>query len=366
MKNRKKLNPFIILMLGILTFNSCADDDMPQIGTSVAPEFMDPEAGNSYILAAEGASNTFEVYTWSNAKWADVQTPALYTLQIALEGTAFANPKTVVTTNSTSIRVLVSEINAAILSMKIKTTDDFELRLIANSINENSEKITGMDTLYSEALSLTVTPYVTLKKIAPLFIVGSLLGNKVWDAGNYSYLMFKNDSETDNTLFTYTTNFKAGEFKLLVALNSWNTAFGYDDNGKIVQMDNGKNLASTAGYQTMTFDTSNGTLTFAPYDASSATTYTSIGLIGAFNGWATDLALTKTDYDPHIWVADNVELTDGELKFRANGAWDVDWGGSQFPYGVATIKGPNLTVDAGTYFVKFNDLTGHYIFYKLD
>jgi len=370
MKNIRKINTCILILLGILTFNSCSDLDVaPKIGLTTSPQITDPEAGKAYVLTAEAASNTFEVYTYSKAKWGENATPAEYKVQIALAGTSFAAPTTIVTTNDSPFRIGVSEMNTAMANLGVKKAEatDIEMRLVAKPINENTEVIAGLDTLYSKALSLTVTPYFTFKEIKPLYIVGAILGNKAWDALNYSYLMFKDNSETSNTVFTYTTNFKADGYKLLVTLGAWNTAWGYDGTGKIVQMDNGGNLTATAGYQTMTFNTANGTLTYAPYNVSAAPSYTSIGLIGDFNSWSGDVVLTKTDYDPHIWVADDVALTAGGVKFRVDAAWDSKWGGTEYPYGVGdpASSAGNIPVDQdGTYFIKFNDLTGHYVFYK--
>jgi hypothetical protein len=59
-----------------------------------------------------------------------------------------------------------------------------------------------------------------------------------------------------------------------------------------------------------------------------------------------------------------VELPEGEVKFRANGGWDVNWGGQSFPYGQGVSGGDNIVVTEGTYFIKFNSITGHYVFYK--
>jgi len=371
MKNIKKIKVFIMVLLSVLTFNACSDlDDAPQTGATTAPELTDPESGNTYVLTAEAASNTFEVYSWSSAKWSDVSIPASYTIEIALAGTDFAKTAIVATANACPFRVKVSEMNTAIAGLGIKKAEatDLEMRLIANPINENAEIITSLDTLYSKTYSLTITPYFTYKVINPLYIVGSVLGDKSWDAGNYAYLMFKDNSETDNKIFTYTTNFKAGEYKLLVTLNAWATAWGYDGSDKIVQMDNGGNLKATAGYQTMTFNTSNGTLAYTNYDASSKPTYASIGLIGDFNSWGGDALLTKTDYDPHIWIADSVALKAGGVKFRVDAAWDTKWGGSEFPYGLGdtSSSAANIPIDQdGKYFIKLNDMTGHYVFYKL-
>lgn len=112
------------------------------------------------------------------------------------------------------------------------------------------------------------------------------------------------------------------------------------------------------------------TYSFDSYDASGAKTYDMIGLVGAGTtvGWpnddnpAPDIMLTKSDFNPHIWSAKDVELSEAGIKFRANQDWTVNWGGGEnFPSGKA--NGDDIIVSkAGTYDVWFNDLTGRYIF----
>ena len=70
--------------------------------------------------------------------------------------------------------------------------------------------------------------------------------------------------------------------------------------------------------------------------------------------------MTQSEFNPHIWYMEDVVLSDGPLKFRANLAWDVNWGGATFPSGEAT--GDDIQATAGTYDVWFNTLDGRYIF----
>lgn len=67
------------------------------------------------------------------------------------------------------------------------------------------------------------------------------------------------------------------------------------------------------------------------------------GIIGGFNGWAEDVAMT--DNGDGTWSGE-VELTAGtEFKVRADGAWDFSWGDP-------TTESGNCVVDAdGTYVV---------------
>jgi len=88
---------------------------------------------------------------------------------------------------------------------------------------------------------------------------------------------------------------------------------------------------------------------------------TSVGLIGSAtaNGWGSDTPMTQVD--DCNWTLD-VTLTAAEVKFRANGAWDINWGASDFPTGTGVQNGPNIPVFAGDYTVKFNACTGEYSF----
>jgi hypothetical protein len=180
--------------------------------------------------------------------------------------------------------------------------------------------------------------------------------------------MFRDNNLADNT---YTAKFRAGGFKFISNdnLGTWDDLYGQTSAGVLGNKTGGDITDITAdGYYTVTANIKNLTYTVTPYDASAANTYTAIGLIGDFNGWGGDLELTQTDYDPHIWIADDVDLPVGTFKFRANNDWGTNWGAEEFPYGKGTSNGPNIAIseeeDAGTYFVKFNDLTGHYVFYK--
>jgi hypothetical protein len=103
----------------------------------------------------------------------------------------------------------------------------------------------------------------------------------------------------------------------------------------------------------------------------------SIGLIGEFNAWADDLAMTRDMADMASWSA-ILSLTaamdaDGndtiELKFRESANWTVNWGGEGFPSGTGVNGGPNILVPLDTgnvyttdFLVTFNCESGDYNF----
>lgn len=80
------------------------------------------------------------------------------------------------------------------------------------------------------------------------------------------------------------------------------------------------------------------------------TLISTIGLIGSATpaGWDADTDMT---YDPAdgSWNL-TTDLTDGEIKIRANDGWDINWGGSETE---PTFNAGNIAVTAGNYTLKF-------------
>jgi hypothetical protein len=116
-----------------------------------------------------------------------------------------------------------------------------------------------------------------------------------------------------------------------------------------------------SGYYEIKVDIAKMTYSIQPYDVSNATSYTSLQISGS--AVSATVSLQQSHYDSHIWEVDNVVLSAGDVKFTTDGA--KIWGGETFPWGTGVVNGSNINVlKAGNYFIKFNDLTGHYIFYK--
>lgn len=80
------------------------------------------------------------------------------------------------------------------------------------------------------------------------------------------------------------------------------------------------------------------------------TPITTIGIIGDAtpNGWDASTPMTYSKADG-AWVIKDVQLKDGELKFRANDGWDINWGGTP---DALKQDGDNLKMSEGTYDIK--------------
>ena len=100
-------------------------------------------------------------------------------------------------------------------------------------------------------------------------------------------------------------------------------------------------MTQEAGFYQVDVDLSAKTYTLTPF---------SIGIIGNATpkGWDGDTEMT---YNPEerCWELKNVELTDGEMKFRHTNDWNLNWGG---PLDALVHDGDNIAVAAGTYDIK--------------
>jgi hypothetical protein len=172
-------------------------------------------------------------------------------------------------------------------------------------------------------------------KVYPIvYVPGSYQG---WDPTNTNTVIA---SQASNSQYEGYLNLPAGaQFKFCTTPN-WNHNYGGDGNGNLVP--NGNNISVTdLGYYKINIDTVALTYTVIK------TAWTVIG-DATPGGWNTD---TPMSYDTvsKTWGA-TVDLTVGGLKFRANGAWDINYGDDGTKTGILKAGGDNISIpDAGTY-----------------
>lgn len=89
----------------------------------------------------------------------------------------------------------------------------------------------------------------------------------------------------------------------------------------------------------------------------------SIGIAGSSlpGGWNQSVDLTKSEESLDTWEG-LFNLNDGELKFRANNNWLINWGGSGFPSGTLIPHGDNIKITKGRYHVLVKLNTNEYKF----
>lgn len=364
-------NKIYILTLLTVALFACEKDEEQLVATTATNPTLNVSA-STLVLKNSEANNEAVVFNWTpvDVKWSNStvapQGAMRYFLQFDQQGEGFASPVVIDMGTSLEKRYTVSEFNALLLErleMEGFTTSEIEVRVRA-ALGPNVEGA------LSAPVTLTVTPYDEIK-YAPVYMVGDATQFE-WDNAKATPMFI---SQNGKGVFVYTGLFKAGGFKFLKQQGQWAPMWGVDGNGGLVARpteadpDPNSITVQTQGYYSVTVDTVNMTYSFAPFDASAAVTYESIGIIGAFTDWSSDKLMTKSAFDPHIWVIEQEFATDTELKFRKAGDWGVNWGPATeeeriIPFGKGIQDGKNINVLAGKYTIYFNDLTGQYMFLK--
>jgi hypothetical protein len=372
MKNIFKFLALTVLLTGAV---SCEDEqDLKFVTPPATFEILTPQAGESIVLDPETENNPALSVVWTAVDYG-TPTEVTYTVQVAKNGTDFANPVDVTSTSETYANINMITLNGAANAAGLEAFVEggLDIRVRASVGSQTGEPA------YSNVVTYLVTPYVTYP-FTDLYLVGEATETS-WDnaATTNMHPMFRwpiTDTQTED-VYSYTGYFErpageGGQFKLVQVKGQWQPQYGSAGAG-VLGVNDGTGsdpdafVIPESGYYTFTVNLTQNTYTLVPYTGS-ATTYTTIGIIGTATpgGWDTDTDMNQSSFDPHIWYLNNQFLTAGnEMKFRANNAWDVNWGAGTAYSGTGTFGGANIpmgfTVD-GNYDIWFNDLTGEYIY----
>lgn len=364
----KKFSAVIITFLTLVGFSACSTDDDVQFIAQPDPEginFTNTFASN-YILTSATADNTAERFVWNEID-VDVPTNVQYELQGST--TQGFDDYTVLGTSSTNnLAITVKQLMSL---AKDKGLDSDPATEAPNSgqlyFRVVASAGTGGELAHtSEVKALTVTfPEAQGEEpLLNLFFVGNATPDN-WSNNDNNLALFR-DPENPN-IFYFTGKFNAGEFKLLEVLGAWQPQWGLVDgeltNSEILGEDPGAFVVDTEGYYSFEVNVEDMTYSMEPYDVGDAATYASLGIVGPAQAGGWDADTDMVQLNPHIWFVDDIEFAAGEFKFRANDAWDANWGiASDALSGKANFgSNENMTAEAGIYDIYFSDLTGRYI-----
>lgn len=185
---------------------------------------------------------------------------------------------------------------------------------------------------------------VTLDMNNLTYTVGKPVLYMAGDANGWNQIDVLNGD--DGVHFTGYMYLNQNGFKFCTQPNWDGTNYGADFN----TTGDAANITMTepAGYYKVDVDLSAKTYTLIPI--------TTIGIIGSAspNGWDSDVDMTYVPYNAETkelgyWEAKDITLASGEIKFRANDDWAINWGGD---INALTQGGDNISVEAGTYDIK--------------
>ena len=172
-----------------------------------------------------------------------------------------------------------------------------------------------------------------------IYFIGSTDG---WSSSDQK-LALVDDAKGVYTGYVYLAdpNGAGFEFKFQRAQGNWDTAIGAGTfvsfGGAAIGVDNG-NIGVNAGEGVYYMDVnlSEGTIT--------ATKVETMGMIGTFNNWDGDAKMTW-NAEEYCFEATNAGVTADGWKFRVNGGWDINLGGS---LNNLTAGGDNIAVAGNT------------------
>ena len=343
---KKFLKYITATCLGLITLNSCSDDDniiKLNPDNFVAPTVI--STATTAALSEETQTEIAYVFEWTAASYGANIVPN-YNIELTTEGSSFDNAKILTSTQTTSYEVDGTTLNAFLveeLGLSPNEEATVQYRIVTNLGTFGSQP------LASEVRTFTVTPFTT-DLTTPWGIVGSITNwggipdIPFWKTTTPNILVayvgltagdeikFRKDSD-------WTVNYGSGN----VATNSTGFAGSLDAGGANI-------IVPTTGQYKITIDLNALTFTAESFQW---------GIVGsaATNGWdGPDTQVLSFDGINEVWYANNVTLSDGEIKFRQNNAWDVNYGGAN---GNLVLGGSNIEVTEGTYniVVDFDNLT---------
>lgn len=341
----KKLFYTIIAFAGILAASCSTDEDKLVFdpSSSVAPT-LGTLAGTT--LSSDGADLTFEFTEPSY----NIDAAKIYTLYISDSQDFSKQEKLAATVSGTTVTVKQSALNSAILNLGGVADAEFTVYLRLDSWVANNKNTAVESSLtQSNVISATFVPYSQL-------ILDKDIYDHVWVMGDYCGWSHDNSQflynyNKDGKTFTGVIDFgeKAANGIKFTGAASWDASTGNwgseaqaeEAEAKSLKLVNGDGAQNITCYSKRFYAFSldkNSLMLTKDWGANV------IGIVGGFNDWGNSgLPDTEMNYNAdyvRFWA--DVDFTsDTEIKFRADGKWDYNWG--------KDCGGDNLPVSAGKY-----------------
>ncbi|PJJ59652.1 SusE domain-containing protein [Hymenobacter chitinivorans] len=347
MKNKFSL--LAAAAFSLLALGSCEKDEDQLVATISPAPTLTASTANAGVLASPDATKDAVTYTWTPVTFAFSDgskntVPVTYTLEFAKTGTNFATIGTVPAgENTSSITVKVADLNTALVKAGLTPTvsGTADVRLRATYAGNQTEML-------SPASKITATAYSR-----DLFVFGTSIG-ALGTGSPYVREIAGKPAQYEGYIWVPAAS---NTFKL----SNTNTA-----SGTIFGNAGGNNTISSTG--TTTEFTLAGPKMYRVQINLSAGTFkadvTEWGIVGAAttnngDGWSKSVPMTYDTKDK-VWKLTGVTLPGEaggnlEFKFRANDAWDINFGGVDGKSGELSYGGSNLkTSGSGKYDVTLN------------
>jgi hypothetical protein len=329
-----------LTFLAALIFGSCENEAFGPVllDPAGAPTITAP-ASTSIVITAANENDAFPTFTWTAADFG-YDAGVTYSLELDKAGNNFQSPVTVGSTDRLELTgITLAKINTILAAANYpggeEANVEFRISALLKSLASSNN---GVDTVYSAPVTLKITPYEVVIIYPKIHIPGNYQG---WNPADDITVIYSAKFDSKYEGFINFPN-PATEFKYTEGPN-WDNNWGDDGaNGSLEK--NGANLlAADAGVYKLFVNLNDKTHTYAKTDW---------GLIGSAtpDGWNSDQNLIYDAVNNKLSIT--LDLTAGEIKFRANDDWAInfgdDGGDKKLEYGGANIPvavAGNYTID---------------------
>ncbi|CAN5311584.1 hypothetical protein BH09BAC2_BH09BAC2_05710 [soil metagenome] len=338
---------FLILTALLITFASCKKAGDQILFEGGTPPVLTSNLTGATPIIPLSKANKDQVAVklfWTNPDYKFTtgvsSQDVTYLLEIDTAGANFARAtkKQISLAKDLSYSFTQGDLNDYLIGMKLDTTKQHTIEMrVSASLSNSATK------LASNILTFKVKPY-SVKIIYPaIYVPGDYQGWAPDVAPSLMSLGFDEKYEG----FVY-INPGSLEFKFTSAPDWGHTNYGDAGSGKLSTSGGAGNLkVPSAGYYWLKGDTKN--LTWSA-------TKTDWGLLGSAvptTGWDSDRDMT---YDPatKTWKI-TLDLVAGEIKFRANDAWDINFGDKKPADNILDMGSDNIVIgSSGNYTITLN------------
>lgn len=348
---------FMLLIALMALWSSCVKNEGKVTINPGQPNALNSTITTLVLLQANAANNA-GTFTWTEADFG-YKAAITYTIQMCKGGTNFASSATTTEVNmgtALSKTFTVKELNdkmQEIISDGVATQVEARIKADVGS---------GVDPIYSNVVSMTITSYldiVTYTFPASLNVAGNFQG---WDPGSAPQIVNTRNGGYGGYEGYIVFNNPTPEFKMVKGDNWGAGDFGSAGAGTLGN--GGPNLTLPSGGAGIT-----GLYRIRANTTSMTWGFTKIntwGIIGnaTAGDWGSSTPMT---FDPSngSWSI-TTDLSVGEMKFRANNDWGINFGDNAPADGKPEYDGSNIQVTlAGNYTITLNIGIGGNYSYKL-
>ncbi|MET3126618.1 hypothetical protein ABID42_001720 [Arcicella rosea] len=309
---KKYIQQYLAFLL-VFFLVSCQEEAELTILKAVNFTNLPTASANTIQLTQAKDNETVITFSWAKVDY-PVQAPVTYTLQFDIASDTIGAKAWA---NAISIEAGEDVLNKSILGKDLnKMATDLGL-----TPNEQGSLVVRVQSYldraaFSKAIPVKITPYKVFTGYPSLWVAGDYQG---WNV-NVAPKLVSVNSDGIYEGYIYIPAGGTNEFKLYAQADWSPTSYGDDGNGNVIIANyaGGNFKAPSDGYYL--FSVNLKTMKYLLIK-------TTWGIIGGATpgGWDAD---TKLNYNPSTqnWSATADMKANGSFKFRANNAWQIDFG----------------------------------------